>query len=224
MTHQSNRVKFYSESQQRPLYLIAIVSLYIPSPSRPTHIGLLKKFLCIVPHNRKFLLPETYNVFKRTITQMKDFSVVKMLNGFESISQYANNLFTKPWRKEYRTIKMYSGFFIHEIKSNLVDPEELFIAMGYKKTASPELVLDGEICPDQVMNMSRDAMTAYTECKILNRIYLELTTTYNISCTWLDVFNYREQHTGGVSETIEAIRNLSQQNVYAIEKQLGNYD
>lgn len=104
----------------------------------------MKKFLCVVPHNRKFFLPETFVVFKNTITQMKDFSVVKMLNGFESISQYANNLFTKPWRKEYRTIKMYSGFFIHEIKSNLIDPEELFVAMGYKKMPNQELVLDGE--------------------------------------------------------------------------------
>lgn len=88
---------------------------------------------------------------------------MKILNGFESISMYANNLFTKPWRKEYRTIKTYSGFFIHEIKSNLIDPEELFIAMGYKKAANHTLVLDGEICPDQVMNVSRDAMTAYVE-------------------------------------------------------------
>lgn len=175
--------------------------------------ALLKKFLCVVPHNRKFFLPETFSVFKRTVTQMKDFSVVKMLNGFESISQYANNLFTKPWRKEYRTIKTYSGFFVHEIKSNLIDPEELFVAMGYKKTANHELILDGEICPDQVMNMSRDAMTAYTECKILNRIHSELTKTYNINCSWLDIFNYRESHTGGVTETIEAIRNLIQRNV-----------
>lgn len=175
----------------------------------------MKKFLCVVPHNRKFFLPETFAVFKRTVTGTsgqagKDFSVVKMLNGFESISQYANNLFTKPWRKEYRTIKMYSGFFIHEIKSNLVDPEELFVAMGYKKTANHELVLDGEICPDQVMNMSRDAMTAYTECKILNRIHAELTGTYQIHCSWADIFNYRETYTGGVPETIAGIRSLVQ--------------
>lgn len=53
-------------------------------------------------------------------------------------------------------------------------------------------------------------MTAYTECKIMNRIYSELTTTYKINCSWVDVFNYREQHTGGVTETIEAIKNLIQ--------------
>lgn len=141
---------------------------------------------------------------------MKDFSIVKMLNGFESISQYANNLFTKPWRKEYRTIKMYSGFFIHEIKSNLIDPEELFVAMGYR-WQNQELVLDGEICPDQVMNMSRDAMTAYAECKIMHRIYSDLTTTYKIACTWQDVFSYREEYTGGVTETIGAILSVIQQ-------------
>lgn len=158
--------------------------------------GLLTEFLCLVPRNNKFYLPETVTVFKRTVTETKDFSIVKMLNGYESISQYANNLFTKPWRKEYRTIKMYSGFFIHEIKSNLVAPEELFVAMGYTKLPNHTLVLDGEICPDQVMNVSRDAMTAYAECKIMNRIYSELTTTYKVPCTWADVFAYRELNTG----------------------------
>lgn len=160
---------------------------------------------------------------------MTDFSVVKMLNGFESISQYANNLFKRPWRTEYRTIKTYSGFFIHEIKSNLIDPEELFLTMGYMRTNANELVLKDVICPDRMMNMSRDAMTAYTECKIMNHIYSELQSKYKINCTWQDVFRFREHHVGGVSETVEAIRHLMQRSDLNCQAQMsqhtpGNYD
>lgn len=45
---------------------------------------------------------------------MEDFSASKACAGFESISQYANNLFTKPWRKEYKTVKVQDTF-IHSI-------------------------------------------------------------------------------------------------------------
>lgn len=68
--------------------------------------GCLKEFLSIAPHDRKFFLPETAQVLKKSISEMDNFTAYKAMNGFESISQYANNLFTKPWRKEYRVIKV----------------------------------------------------------------------------------------------------------------------
>ena len=68
--------------------------------------GRLKEYISVVSHDRKFFLPETEHVLRKSITQMKDFSAFKGADGFESISQYANNLFTKPWRKEYRVIKV----------------------------------------------------------------------------------------------------------------------
>lgn len=68
--------------------------------------GCFKEFLSVVPHDRKFYLPETGIVLKKTVQEMKDFTGFSGAIGFESISQYANNLFTKPWRKEYKTIKV----------------------------------------------------------------------------------------------------------------------
>lgn len=68
--------------------------------------GRLKEYISVVSHDRKFFLPETEEVLRKSITQMKDFSAFKGADGFESISHYANNLFTKPWRKEYRVIKV----------------------------------------------------------------------------------------------------------------------
>lgn len=68
--------------------------------------GRLKEYISVVSHHRKFFLPETEHVLRTSVTQMKDFSAFKGADGFESISHYANNLFTKPWRKEYRVIKV----------------------------------------------------------------------------------------------------------------------
>lgn len=60
----------------------------------------------------------------------------------------------------------YSGYYQHEVKANLIDAEKLFEAMGYTLLPNHTLVLDGPICPDQVTNVSRDAMTAYVECQV----------------------------------------------------------
>lgn len=61
---------------------------------------------------------------------------------------------------------MYSGFYQHEIANNLKDAELLFVEMGYKLLPNQTLLLVGPICPDQVSNVSRDAMTAYVECQV----------------------------------------------------------
>lgn len=160
---------------------------------------------------------------------MQEFSASKACAGFESISQYANNLFTKPWRREYKTIKvsrevckmsrgrredhtfnallfslfqMYSGFFQHEVKSNLLDAEQLFEAMGYKIMSKDLLVLDEAICPDQVTNVSRDAMAAYVECQIIKEIFSGLTER-KLSCSLVDIFKFREVTTGTASQVIK---------------------
>lgn len=65
---------------------------------------------------------------------------------------------------------MYSGYYQHEVKANLIDAQKMFEAMGYTLLPNQTLVLDGPICPDQVTNVSRDAMTAYVECQVNTNI------------------------------------------------------
>ncbi|EDW92491.1 protein tamozhennic [Drosophila yakuba] len=175
--------------------------------------GCLKEFLCVVQHDRKFFLPETGHVLRRSVLELPDFSAQNAIVAFETISQYANNLFTKPWRKEYRTLKTYSGCFQHDIQSRLLDAEQLFLAMGYRRTAEDTFVLEGPICPDQVTNVSRDAMAAYVECQIMKHIYAGVTAA-GYSCTWKDILQFRERYVGGTSTTIkEMVRQLSEKRV-----------
>ncbi|EDW08997.2 uncharacterized protein Dmoj_GI19263, isoform B [Drosophila mojavensis] len=162
----------------------------------------LKECLSLVPHDRKFFLPETGHVLRRTVLELPNFTAQNGIVGFEAISQYANNLFTKPWRKEFRTLKTYSGSYQHEVEANLIDAERLFLAMGYRRVAEDTFVLEGPICPDQVTNVSRDAMAAYVECQIMKHIYAGLSAE-GFNCTWQDIFHYRERHVGGPTQTIK---------------------
>ena len=65
-------------------------------------------------------------------------------------------------------LQMYSGYYQHEIETNLLNADSLFIAMGYTKCSNDTLVLNGPICLDQVCNVSRDCMSAYVECQVNN--------------------------------------------------------
>ncbi|EDW85664.1 uncharacterized protein Dwil_GK23198 [Drosophila willistoni] len=184
--------------------------------------GCLKEFLCVVPHDRKFFLPETEQVLRKTVRELPSFTAQNAIVGFEAISQYANNLFTKPWRKEFRVLRTYSGYYQHEVQSNLVDADKLLLAMGYRKTAEDTFVLDGPICPDQVTNVSRDAMAAYVECQIMKTIYAGLTAA-GFTCSWQDIFHYRERHVGGTTQTIkEMAYRLSEKRRKPIENTYSN--
>ena len=80
-------------------------------------IDRINAFLSIVPNGRKFFLSQTGEVLKKSIEGMNHFDAQNAMNAFESISQYANNLFTKPWRKEFRILKVY--IYIYNIHTLL---------------------------------------------------------------------------------------------------------
>lgn len=93
---------------------------------------------------------------------------------------------------------MYSGYFHHEIKQNLVNAEQMFIAMGYKKSQNEVLVLDEPICSDQVANVSRDCMIAYAECQIMKQLKTDM-SDMNMKASWQEILNAREAVTGRFS-------------------------
>lgn len=171
---------------------------------------LIVQYICNMPHDRKFLLIPTVQVLQSSIAKMEDFSAYKASIGFEAISQYANNLFTKPWRKEYKVIKMYSGFYQHEIAANLVGAEMLFEQMGYKTLPNKTLVLDGPICPDRVTNVSRDAITATVECQIMKEIFAQL-TDMKLAVNWSDIYSFREHNTMDVEQSVLQMAMLIQE-------------
>ncbi len=126
----------------------------------------IQEFLEITPPDRIFYLPQTKEVLRGSIQKLIQFAAYEASIAFDAIAQYANNLLTKPWRTEYKVIKTHSGFYQHKIKSQLVDVDELFIAMGYVKSQNQTLLFDGPICPDQLANVSRDCMIACEECLV----------------------------------------------------------
>ncbi|XP_013109411.2 protein tamozhennic [Stomoxys calcitrans] len=184
--------------------------------------GTLKKLLCMVQQDRKFLFPETLSVLKQSIKELHQFNGDKAISAFEAINQYATNLLTKPWRKEFRTIKLHSGFYHLNIKTNLVNAEKLFEAMGYRHLSKDTMVLNGPLCPELVASVSRDAITACFELQIMQSIYVALYAN-GMTTSWLDIFCYRETHIGGISDAIvDLIRAYEKSSNQLREDNIGN--
>ncbi|XP_065171464.1 protein tamozhennic-like [Atheta coriaria] len=180
------------------------------SPEKIKHKSKLEeyihRYLCEAHHNQKFECTSTPKVLHESAARMTDFSGYKAALGWDAIGRYAANLLTKPWRKEYRQIKMYSGFYKHEVESNLVGADAMFVEMGYKPMDNQQLILTGPVCPDRLASVSLDSIMAYVECQILKEIWEEVSQVYNV--TWLDVLNMREMYAGSPQETIDGVMHM----------------
>ncbi|XP_018567680.1 protein tamozhennic [Anoplophora glabripennis] len=172
----------------------------------------IHNFLCVATHSQKFMFQETQEVLQRSASNKKDFSGYKAATGFNAIQLYAGNLLSQPWRKEYRQIKTYCGFYKHQIEANLVGAEILFEVMGYKHYTDGILELDGPLCPDRVAAISKDCLIAYVECQIMKAIWEELSSSFKIS--WLEVLEFRKTHLCGPEQAIKALRYRHHQRQY----------
>nr|XP_012234036.1 PREDICTED: uncharacterized protein LOC105678903 [Linepithema humile] len=165
--------------------------------------GFIKEYLCLVPNENKYVFQETADILHRSAATVTDFSGYRAATAWSAISLYAANLLAQPWRKEYRTVRTYSGYYKHEVEANLIGAELMFEQMGYKHTGLGMLTLEGPIDPDKVSSVSRDTIVAFVECQILKQIWESVSQNYTIS--WLEVLEFRENHVGTPEQAIRAL-------------------
>ncbi|KYN40724.1 Protein tamozhennic [Trachymyrmex septentrionalis] len=183
--------------------------------------GFIKEYLCLVPNENKYVFQETADILHRSAATLTDFSGYRAATAWSAISLYAANLLAQPWRKEYRIVRTYSGYYKHEVEANLIGAELMFEQMGYKHTGLGILTLEGPIDPDKVSNVSRDAIVAFVECQILKQIWESVSQKYTIS--WLEVLEFRENHVGTPEQAIRALNYRFLEKVHQNRTKVDNY-
>ncbi|XP_008557976.1 uncharacterized protein LOC103578617 [Microplitis demolitor] len=186
--------------------------------------GFIKEYLHLVPHEKKYVFQQTAHILHQSAATLPDFSGYRACSAWIAISLYAANLLAQPWRKEYRTLRTYSGFYKHEIETNLIGAELMFELMGYKHTGVHErgvMALEGPIDPDRVSYVSRDAIVAFVECQIIKQIWENVSQSFTVS--WLEVLEFREKHVGTPENAIRALNHRFWERVQQRRK-LVNYD
>ncbi|XP_054710269.1 uncharacterized protein LOC129219973 [Uloborus diversus] len=167
--------------------------------------SLISEFLCVVSHGAKFTFIEISNILSHNIENNPNFSAYKAASAFEALEKYATNLISHPWRKEYKTVKLYSGFYKHSVESQLIGGDSVLQLLGYQFTDEGVLFLDEPVDPDKVARVALDCLTAYVECQIMVQI-CERVKAYK--CSWLEIHNVREDYICGVDEAIRILHQL----------------
>lgn len=107
---------------------------------------------------------------------------------------------------------MYCGFYKHEIEESLVGAELMFEAMGYRHLGHSTMGLPDILDPDRITSVSKDAIMAFVECQIMKQIWEAVSSHYNF--TWLDILEFRENHTGTPDQAIRALTYKFRQRQY----------
>ncbi|XP_064112380.1 uncharacterized protein LOC135219497 isoform X2 [Macrobrachium nipponense] len=167
-------------------------------------------YLAITPHNHKFMFHQISDVLEKSISTISDFSAYSAACAFDALAQYAANLIAQPWRKEYREVKLYSGFWVHQVARHLSGAENVLSLMGYTPRASHPaesgdssdpacLALEGVLDPDLISRLALDCLIAYCECQVLKKISEGVR---EFGLTWRQILQFRQLHVGGVDVTV----------------------
>ncbi|CAH0392215.1 unnamed protein product [Bemisia tabaci] len=195
--------------------------LYLETDESPRKIeqrkkleGYIREYLYLVPHDRKFCFEETKHVLRRSVECKENFSAYKASNAWSALAVYAENLLAQPWRKEFRQVKLYSGYYKHEIESGLVGAEIMLEKMGYKHSSQDvSMVLDTVTNTARIVDISKDCLVAMVECQILRTVYEEVIKKCH--CSWLQVLDYREAFVSSPEILSDAIINKTLPKIFS---------
>uniref|UniRef100_A0A674J7F1 Spermatogenesis-associated protein 2 PUB-like domain-containing protein n=1 Tax=Terrapene triunguis TaxID=2587831 RepID=A0A674J7F1_9SAUR len=99
-----------------------------------------------------------------------------LARAFEVLELAAVNLHLLPWRKEFSTIKMFSGVYVHSLQAALSDSDiaKSFHRMGYVKRDDHHLVVSRPPPGAELVQAACGFFAARVECEILGEILWQL--------------------------------------------------
>ncbi|KAK6178473.1 hypothetical protein SNE40_013259 [Patella caerulea] len=125
------------------------------------------------PLKKVFNFPSFKEVIEVTISN-GHFELEKSAEAFMELEKYFKLLYLNPWKREFWTLKLYSGFYNTKVKSHLSNPEELFYLIGYKKVSDDQLVLPEHFNRDSILDVCFECLVAAVECATINDMYNEI--------------------------------------------------
>ncbi|XP_047740218.1 uncharacterized protein LOC108670104 isoform X2 [Hyalella azteca] len=182
---------------------------------RKTMDELIERFLSMTPHRFKFSFAGVRETLEKSILELPSCDAFKAAEAFEALASYATNLVSQPWRREYRAIKVYSGYWVHHVSEHLVGAEAILLLMGYQPSrrsragktqdgapvgcyelpASPSMV-DGDL----VTRLALDCHIACSECQVLGQLHQHLP-----GLTLRQLLQYRQQNVGTYQQMVQKL-------------------
>ncbi|XP_006003979.1 uncharacterized protein SI:CH211-189A15.5 [Latimeria chalumnae] len=118
-----------------------------------------------------------YNIASDCAKLKKEEDTVfgSLAKAFQGLELICVNLFLSPWKKEIKTLKTFTGYFVYFIQPVL--PEDIIKAilekLGYTQKTTTEFVITGKINEETTKQIAFDIFLARMECETLLKITSE---------------------------------------------------
>ncbi|XP_072374037.1 spermatogenesis associated 2-like [Scyliorhinus torazame] len=121
-----------------------------------------------------FLRDELVEIISKALYNSVNYtSTLKLLiRAFELLELAAVNLFQYPWRNEFKTIKTFSGAFVHYLKPAICNEDlvSIFKKMGYKLKDDLQLEMEDPPRTLELIRLAFEFFVTRIECEILLEI------------------------------------------------------
>ncbi|KAM8945956.1 spermatogenesis-associated protein 2-like protein [Pelodytes ibericus] len=173
-------------------------------------LGLVKDHLLENPELHNTLQTDTFSLISSGLQMREDMgsSLQYLADAFQVFEQFALNLYFTPWRKEFQTIKTYSGHYVHILEAAL-PRDEIFQALrqlGYEPQEDGQVL--SILSSPKPQNLSLSAfgfLAAQVECEILSSI---LSRAGPVFLTAADLIRERTNW-GGEMACVESLKKLT---------------
>lgn len=182
-----------------------------PSPSRlgsDEHLRVAASALLGLPKGDpayRFRLIQFYEVAGGSLCSLRSSSMRAMICAFGLLETVGINLFLHPWKKEFRSIKTYTGPFVYYVRSALLDKDinTILALMGYTPEPGPIYRLRDPAEPLQLRMVAFELFLARVECEQMLDIHAQVKDK---GYSELDVVNERKSSTEDPRGCAEALR------------------
>ncbi|XP_069739777.1 spermatogenesis-associated protein 2 [Narcine bancroftii] len=152
----------------------------------------------------RFKLFRFYDIVENSLKTLKTSSLNALLNAFGILETFCINLFLYPWKKEFKTIKTFTGHFVYYIKSALCEDDVwnilYFIGYHYEKETYQ---MKNKVNTNHVKFISFELFLAGMECENLLEIYSQIKVK---GYSELNVVQERKNSTDDVKGCIDAMK------------------
>ncbi|OCT60151.1 spermatogenesis-associated protein 2 [Xenopus laevis] len=124
----------------------------------------------------RFRLIRFYDVCENSLKSLVTSNLRSLHNAAAMLETIGINLFLYPWKKEYKSIKTYTGPFVYYVRAALSDDDIRHVLhnMGYVQELGPVYRLKEHVDPTQVKKVAFELFLARVECELLLEIYLQV--------------------------------------------------
>lgn len=127
-----------------------------------------------VPSVILFQTPDYLNIFERALKSHGNTTseIKKLKKTYECLEKYFLQLVEQPWKREFKKIKLYGGFYRTRIKNTLPEPEGIFMQAGYSLHLDKQVLkLENDVQAENVLLLAFDSRLCREQCKIITEHY-----------------------------------------------------